>query len=145
MPGKIIPDNLVERLTREGKSDGEIVAYLRDHEHITVTRQGISAWRRRRGDQKRVMPPRAIPWKLRQEHLQTEPARVIRWHARVTRGETLSDGDRLRYEKAIKHLEEHDLVFHYDRDTEQGWFLVPRRPGIDKGIVLEPKVPVSQQ
>lgn len=137
MPGKILPDKLVEQLMRSGKTDGEIVKHLRDQENIAVTRQAISAWRRRRGDQKRVMPPKAMPWKLREEHLQTEPARVIRWHARVERGEELTLPDRVRYERALKHLRENDLVFHYDAETEQGWFLVPRRPQ-DTGIVREP-------
>lgn len=139
MPGKIIPDKLVERLAREGKTDGQIVTYLRDHENIVVTRQAISAWRRRRGDQKRTMSPRAMPWKLRSEHLQTEPARVIRWHARVERGDPLSPADRVRYERAVEHLKENNLVFHYDPSAPQGWFLVPRRKGIDLGLVREPE------
>lgn len=138
MPGKILPDNLVARLMREGKTDGQIVTYLREHENIAVTRQAISAWRRRLGERKRPMAPRAVPWKLRPEHLTSEPARVVRWHARVERGASLSHGERQRYEKALAYLRENDLVFHYDPDSEQGWFLVPRRPGIDTGVVRVP-------
>lgn len=140
MPGKILPDSLLEQLGRRGFTDGEVVKYLREHENIVVTRQAISAWRRRRGEQKRQMPPRAIPWRLRPEHAQSKPARVIRWHARVERGEPLTEEERARYEKALKLLRERDVVFHYDRDTEQGWFLVPRREGIDNGVVREPHV-----
>lgn len=138
MPGKILPDDLVSRLMCEGKTDGEIVAYLREHENISVTRQAISAWRRRRGERKRQMAPRAIPWNLRPEHIMSEPARVVRWHARVERGDRLSHDERARYEKALNFLRERDLVFHYDPDTPEGWCLVPRRPGIDTGVVRVP-------
>jgi len=138
MPGKILPDGLIARLMREGKTDGDIVRYLAEHEHITVTRQAISAWRKRRGDDMRPRPPKAMPWKLRPEHRQTEPARIIRNHARLERGDTIPEGDMDRYRRAIARLEETGTVFHYDPDTEQGWFLVPRRKGVDKGIVREP-------
>lgn len=124
---------------REGRTDGQIVKHLQTHENIYVTRQAISAWRKRRGADMRPLSPKAVPWNLREEHRQTEPAKVIRWHARVERGEELSPADQVRYDRALEHLRAHDLVFHYEPDTEQGWFLVPRRPGVDTGIVRVPE------
>ena len=142
MPGKILPDHLVQRLLREGKSYGEVVRYLEEHENIVVTRQAISAWRKRRGDDMSFLSPQAMPWKLRDEHRQLEPAKVIRWHARVERGDALTPADQRRYDRAMAHLREHDAVIHYDPDTEQGWFLVPRREGVDTGVVRDPNASV---
>lgn len=141
MPGKILPDKVLEALMREGKTDGQIVKYLAEHHAITVTRQAISAWRRRRGDDMRPLPPKAMPWRLREEHRQTEPAKVIRWHARLERGEKLGPEDQARHDKALAVLAERNAVFHYDASTPQGWFLVERRPGVDTGIVRDPSVP----
>ena len=38
----------------------------------------------------------------------------------------------------LRRLSELDAVVHYDPDTEEGFFRVPRRHGIDKGLVREP-------
>ena len=143
MAGKVLPDSLLLRLMREGKTDGQIVRYLAEHEDITVTRQAISAWRKRRGDDMRPQAPKALPWTLRPEHRQLEPARVIRWHARVERGEELDPADRVRYDRAMKRLQDDRVVIHYDPDTPQGWFVLPRREGIDLGIIREPDVAVA--
>lgn len=138
MPAKILSDSLLGRLMREGKTDAQVVRYLAEHENITVTRQAISAWRKRRGQDMRPLSPRAMPWTLREEHRQLEPAKVIRWHARVERGDPIPDADRVRYERAIAVLKERDAVFDYDPNSDHGWRLTPRRPGVDTGIIREP-------
>lgn len=139
MPGKILPDKQLEQWMREGKTDTQIVQLLQQHPHfITVTRQAISAWRKRRGLQMRPQAPSAMPWRLRPEHRQMEPARVIRLRARLDRGETIPAEEQARLDKAVEYLDSVGGVFHYDPDTLEGWFVVPRRPGVDTGLVRVP-------
>lgn len=141
MPAPVLPEQTLHRLHREGKSDSQILAYLAEHENVHVTKQAISNWRKRRGIEKATFAKSSFPWTLRPEHRSLEPAKVIRWHARVQRGEPLTPSDRARYERALAHMRAGDLVIHYDPSTERGWMLVPRRKGVDKGIVREPDAP----
>lgn len=137
MPGKLLPDHKLQRWLAEGKSYGEIVRLLEEEDNIVVTRQAISAWKRRRGEEMNPQPESAMPWRLRPEHRQMEPARVIRLWARRQRGDDLRPEDEARLTKAVAHLEAVGGVFHYNPDTAQGWWITPRRPGIDTGIVRE--------
>lgn len=140
MPGKKLPDALIDRLTREGKTDREILEYLEKHENIVTTRQALSIRRRRRGDGMRPAVTSSIPWKLRQEHTATEPARAIRWHARREAGLPLSPTEERRLDRVVDHLAEVGGVLHYDPNLPDGWVIVPRREGVDTGIVRDPKV-----
>ena len=85
MPGRILPDDLLRRWTREGKTDREMLDLLEDQLNISVTRQAISAWRKRRGMEMNSQPPQAMPWRLRPQHRAAEPARAIRLYARRER------------------------------------------------------------
>lgn len=142
MAAKLLPDYLLERwMDMEGKTDREILSLLAG-EGIYVTRQALSAWRTRRGaERRRPARPRVIPWHLRPEHRMTEPARAIRAYAQRERGEHLSSEVEERLERVLGHLRRVDGVFHYDPDTEEGWFVVKRREGVDLGIVREPDAP----
>lgn len=133
---------------RSGLKDTQIVERLDREHHIRVTRQAISAWRKRRGMNMQPQPPRAMPWDLRPEHRTLEPARAIRLYARRERGEKLPPEEQERLDRALANLDAvkdepgfggRRGVFHYERDTDEGWFIVPRRPGVDHGIVREPK------
>lgn len=139
MPGKVLPDKLIEQWMRSGKTDAEIVRLLVAQENISVTRQAISAWRKRKGMGMKAQPPRAMPWDLRPEHRAMEPARTIRNFARVQRGETLPAEEQQRLDRALAYLDSVGGVYHYDPSFEEGWFVVPRRPGVDDaGIVRVP-------
>lgn len=140
MPGKILPDKALEQYLRSGLKDTQIVARLRKDHDIAVTRQAISAWRKRRGMEMRPQSPRAMPWRLRPEHRQMEAARAIRLYARRERGEPIPPEEQARLDRTLAHLEEADGVFHYDPDSfpDTGWVIVRRRPGVDHGIIREP-------
>jgi hypothetical protein len=138
MPSKIIPDKTVEQLVRSGETDGRIVTWLAEHENITVTRQAIVAWRKRQGASMRPMVDRAVPWKLRPEHVSTEPARAIRWYRRRDEALPLSANELERLERVERHLASVGGVLHYDATTPAGWVIAPRREGIDRGIIREP-------
>lgn len=148
MPGKILPDNQIEQWVRAGKKNTEIVRLLEERYHITVTRQAISVWRNRHGDDMAPKPPKRMPWKVREEHRQTTAARAIRASLRQAAGETLPAEEALRLAHATEHLKRiaeeqgwrHGAVFHYDPEAvEGGWLVVERRAGVDTGIVRDPK------
>jgi len=96
MPGRILPDDLLRRWTREGKTDREMLDLLEGQLNISVTRQAISAWRKRRGMEMNTQPPQAMPWRLRPEHRAAEPARAIRLYARRERGDAIEPEDEAR-------------------------------------------------
>lgn len=139
MPAKKIPDELVERLyEEEGLTATEIVEYLRVHMGIEVSREALSMWRKRRGLDRNPAHPKRIPWKVRPEHGVTVEAQAIRSHSRREDGLPV-DKERTRILASMeRRLYPQGLVIHYDPDTEQGWWYVPARPGIDLGLVREP-------
>lgn len=141
MPGKTLPDDRVKALVESGKTDTEIRNILESEDGIKVTRQAISAWRARRN----VGSPPAeqlasIPWKLRPEHLMSEPARAIRYRARLDAGLHVPPEDLARVQRVEQRLAEVGGVLTYDRNTPSGWAIVPRRQGVDKGIIREPEI-----
>lgn len=138
MPAKKLPDALIDQLVRDGKSDREILDYLEEHENIVATRQALSIRRKRRGDGMRPRVPPAVPWKLREEHAKTAPANAIRWYARREAGLPLSPEESIKLERMVAHLDLKGGVLHYEPELPGGWRIVPRRDGIDTGIVRNP-------
>ena len=87
----------------------------------------------------RPMVEHAVPWTLRPEHVNTEPARAIRWYRRRELGLPLSDIETTRLDRVVAHLDHAGGVLHYEPTAPQGWVIAPRRPGIDLGIVRVPQ------
>lgn len=76
-----------------------------------------------------------VPWSpIRPEHQKDHLLTMLRTWARVNAGDaTLPDAARDRYERFAARLERDHLVVDYDE--ESGFSLVPRRPGIDAGLI----------
>lgn len=129
MPKKIIPDYKVKQLLRAGKTHQEIVDVLFREDNISVTPQAISAWAKRNGIDVESRNRTGYPWRIAPEHRQMLPVRVIQWYNRREAGEKLPAGAERRLNAALKKLQENDAVFHYDADTPEGWWTVPRQPG----------------
>lgn len=143
MPRKVIPDNEVEQLLRQGLSQVRVSEILREEFHIDVTPHAISMWRRRRGLPKVKARPDIIPWPVRTGHSSLWPAKMLRALARREAGEQLPGRVGVDLDRWLSKLDDGDLVVTYDPDTEQGWFYVRRRPGVDVGYVANPDVPVA--
>ena len=80
-----------------------------------------------------------LPWTIHKEHHSLAIPRALRLAMRVQEGDqTLSPELRKIGEGFLRKLEEMDAVVHYDPDVEPYFFRVPRRPGIDGGLVREP-------
>lgn len=81
----------------------------------------------------------AIPWyPIRAEHRNRHLARMLRAAGRRERGEQSAEVVEAQLNLFLRSAKELDFVVHYDPDTEQGWFRVPRRKGIDTGLIRDP-------
>lgn len=146
MPAKLIPDNEVEQLIRQGKTDREIVEYLENNQGLVVTEGALRVWRYRRGlEPRRARYNDLIPWRVKLNHTHLYVPKLLRFEARRRQGLELNPRDAARLEKFKQNLAEafdgRGGVVHYDPETDQGWWIVERRPGVDTDIIRNPDVP----
>lgn len=106
---------------------------------IYLSPNTISMAKRRYGLSVRDPYDDLLPWVVHLDHRSLYPAKMLRLEGRRRRGQEL-DPDRLRYLDNWKHKMEQDgTVVHYEYDTEEGWFYVPRREGIDQDLIRDPR------
>lgn len=127
-----------EQMLRAGKTQREVA------DHFGVTQAAIST-AIRRGRIKGITYNRVpvegsgIPWSpILPEHRNRHLVRMLRAAARRRAGKKNLDAIEAQFEIFLRKMEELDAVVHYDPGTPEGFFRVPRRPGIDKGLVREP-------
>ena len=83
-----------------------------------------------------------FPWKrIKAEHRNRYLATMVRAYTRREAGLPLSAIAEERLSRFLESAERDGFVVHYDPDTEQGFFRVPRREGVDTGIVRDPAIP----
>lgn len=145
MPARLIPDSEVDQLMRQGLTDREIADFLYKEHNISVTPNAIVAWRRRHG--KKPKRPRyndLLPWRVREEHIYDYIPRLLRFEARMRQGLPVAPKDQANvrlFKQKLDGAFPGGGVVHYDPDTEQGWWVVERRPGIDTDLIRNPEVP----
>ena len=137
---KIQDEAEVIRWIEEGKTYQWISdEYKRKYNIVTVP----SLWsnfRRRKGLERRIARnDDLIPWAVNPEHRWGYPLAMLRVEARKRAGMELREVDDVRLEAWKANLEESNAVVHYDPDTDEGWFYVPRRKGIDRDLMREPE------
>lgn len=74
---------------------------------------------------------RAMPWRVSEEHQNKYLARMLRAYHRHEQGLTNAPPLARMLESFLRSAAEQDFVITYRADTEDGFFRVPRRPGID--------------
>lgn len=135
-----LDDSEVEQLLRAGAAQLEVVRMYRDR-GVDVTQsaisQAISSGRIKVNTDRNSG---GIPWKLRPEHRHLHAARMLRTLARLEAG--LEVGPSLLDQARTwrEGLEIENSVITYDPETKEGFWRVPRRPGIDTGWVRDPNV-----
>lgn len=145
MPGPKLPREQVLRWLSQGITQQEIVRML-EAEGIEATQSAVSMLKLRHasGEREASMRTRVradlVPWQLRPEHRQLHAAKMLRAKSRLDRGEPISPVQRRQLETWLAGLEAEDAVIHYEPDTDQGFWRVPRRPGIDTTIIRDPAV-----
>ncbi|WDS51745.1 immunity repressor [Streptomyces phage Triumph] len=96
-------------------------------------------FRKRRGLDRRITRnDDLIPWFVKEEHRWKYPVAMLRVEARLRDGQDLSETEQARLASWKEMLSEEKAVVHYDPDTEDGFFYVPREPG-DTDIIRAPK------
>lgn len=90
------------------------------------------------------LPPRSlhsnplIPWKVRREHQRKWTHTQLRNENRRRNGMPVNEAKLMELERWKIGLEKAGAVVDYRRDTEEGYFLVPRRDGIDTDLIRVP-------
>ena len=149
MSAQKLDDKEVEALLRSGWSQVAIVEMYRQR-GIDVTQSAISqAIASGRIKMDTNVSTGALPWPLKPEHRHFHAARMLRTQARLDKGMEIGLTLRRQVETWIEGLELEGSVIHYDPDTEEGFWRVPRRNGIDLWWVRDPTVddaglPVTQ-
>ena len=125
--------NEAEQLLRSGHSQTEVA------ERFGVTQAAISMAISRGRIKHETGVRRLLPWKnVKQEHLRLNVPRQLRAAMHLVAGDTQPPIVESQARRFIDELNRMDAVIHYDPDVAPYWFRVPRRPGIDNGLVREP-------
>jgi hypothetical protein len=147
VPASIIEnDGEVERWFEQERPYSYMIEQYETKYHKKTT---IAYWSKQRD--RRGYPPRNVrdkklmPWRIANEdHLHTEDPTNLRREARLRAGKTVGEDPEYQA-KALRELEQwkerldaEGAVVHYDPDTDEGWFWVPRREGVDLDLIREP-------
>ncbi len=136
---KIQDESEVLRWFEEGKPYEEMREIYRTKYNIETSQSLWSAFRRRKGlDRRNIRDEDLIPWTIQDEHRWLHAPKMLRAEARLRAGLEVSEANQDELEAFKERLEHTDRVVYYDPDTEEGFFYVPRRPGIDDDMVRKP-------
>ncbi|MEU7400097.1 hypothetical protein [Streptomyces sp. NPDC044948] len=140
MPAKKIQDDgEVIRWFEQGWTYDEMSAeYLRKY-NIEMKPSAWGNFRYRKGLARRIARDDVlIPWAVKKEHRTLYPLMMLRLEGRKRAGLPIDEDKRKRLESWHQMLKEENAVVHYDPDTTEGFFYVPREAD-DKDIIREPE------
>lgn len=142
MPAHSKVQNMTEALRwlEEGKPYRWMVEEYRRKYNIETTISMWAALRRRHGIDTRIVRDEAlIPWYVKPEHRHSHAVGMLRAEARRRAGKQLTPHMEEMLNAWLWGLANDGTVVHYDPDTKEGWWYVPRRQGVDKDLIREPK------
>jgi hypothetical protein len=147
MPASKIQDQAeVIRWFEEGRTYDYMTEQYREKYGIETVPSMWGNFRRRNGLKRRlVRDDGLIPWEVKVEHRRLNPIAMLRAAARQRAGEELSERDAERLPGWLRTREQTDTVVHYDPDTDEGFWYVPRRPGVDMDLIREPEHKTSSR
>ncbi|MGW1040054.1 hypothetical protein [Streptomyces sp. NPDC002547] len=133
MPKRKIQDEReVIRWFEEGRTYQWMIDEYRRKYNIETVSSMWGNFRRRKGLDRRITrDDDLIPWAVNEEHRWLYPLAMLRVEARRREGRPLTESDEARLESWKAMLEEQGAVVHYDPDTEDGFFYIPRQEGDD--------------
>ncbi|MGA5019237.1 hypothetical protein ACPCAA_17695 [Streptomyces griseoincarnatus] len=139
-PRKIQNESEVIRWFEEGRTYEWMQQTYREKYNIETTVPMWAAFRRRKGlDRRNLRADNLLPWKVKAEHRHLYPAIMLRCEARLRAGRELNERDTKRLANWKTMLDEDKLVVHYDPDTTEGFFYIPREER-DTDLIREPQV-----
>lgn len=137
---KIVDEGEVVRWIEEGRTYKWMCEeYLRKYD-LQVSPSMFSNFRSRRGlDRRSARNDELIPWEVKREHRWRYPLAMLRYEARRRAGFDIDPEKLDQLEAWVSHLREDGVVVHYDPDTEDGFFYVAPRDGIDTDLIRVPE------
>ncbi|ATI18969.1 transcriptional repressor [Streptomyces phage Tefunt] len=139
---KIVDEAEVIRWFEEGRTYAWMIEKYKEKYNIETVPSMWGNFRRRKGlDRRIVRNDDLIPWFVKDEHRWAYPLRMLRTAARAAEGKKpLTEEDQYRLSNWLKMLKDEKVVVHYDPDTEDGFFYVPRQEGDgDDVLIHQPK------
>lgn len=134
------------RMMEDGSGPTDMVRFYKSKYDLETSVSMWNNFRRRHGiDGQLVWDPEVIPWKVEDEHSHKYEAIRLRQYARRKAGKSFYEKVPGELDAFVRGLEKDDAVVHYDPDTDDGFHIVPRRPGIDTGIVRVPEKVTRRQ
>ncbi|MFE0771955.1 hypothetical protein [Streptomyces sp. NPDC058861] len=146
MPASKIQDKTeVLRWFREKRTYDWMVQQYKEKYGISTTVPMWAAFRRRNGlDRRNARADDLIPWKLREDHRHLYPVMMLRAEGRLRAKKPVSEAIMKKLASWKQSLEEDNLVVHYDPDTEDGFFYIPREDQ-DTDLIREPMEKTGNQ
>lgn len=136
---KIVDETEVIRWFEEGRTYDWMTDQYMEKYGIQTTPSMWGNFRIRRGlDRRNVRNDDLIPWAVKTEHRWAYPLAMLRSEARLRAGEPLRDIEAVRLAGFKRGLEQDGVVVHYDPDTDEGFFYVPARKGVDTDLIRVP-------
>lgn len=143
---KIVSEQEVLKWFDEGRTYAWMVEQYRVKYNLEVGQSMFGNFRKRRGlDRRIVRDDKLIPWEVKPEHRYAWPINMLRIEARRRAGGQLTERERENVDGWIRRMKRDGAVLHYEPDTEQGWFDVAPRPGIDTDLIRVPDRPTTKQ
>ncbi|MGW2770170.1 hypothetical protein [Streptomyces sp. NPDC001275] len=136
---KIQDEQEVIRWFEEGRTYQWMIEEYKRKYHIETVPSMWGNFRRRRGLDRRITRnDDLIPWEVKEEHRYKYPVAMLRLEARVRDGRQLTANEQGRLDSWKEMLAEENAVVHYDPETDDGFFYVPRQEG-DDDLIHRPK------
>lgn len=134
---KIQSEQEIQRWFEEGRTYRWMAEeYLRKYD-IQASPSMFSQLRRRMGwDGRQASSNELVPWAVRPEHRWANALQMLRAEARRRSGREMSPIMAARLESWKESLGEMDAVVHYEPDSQQGFWYVPREG--DEDLVRRP-------
>lgn len=142
---KIVNEQEVIRWFEEGRTYQWMIEEYRRKYNIETVPSMWGNFRRRRGLQRRIVrDDELIPWEIKRDHRWNYDLQMLRVEGRRRAGAELRESDVQRVNSWLAKLEEAQAVIHYEPETEEGFFWVPREPG-DDDLIRRPKSGLTQR
>ena len=139
---KLPSESIMAGWVENGMTHEEIAKRISEDIGEPVSRTSVSGALSRAGYTKRLRYDDYIPWtpvslKHNSAYQLTMLRIGARMHADHESAGKVTVGEKKRFNKWVKELQDKGLVVHYDYNTPDGFFYVPRRSQ-DTGLVRSP-------
>jgi hypothetical protein len=143
---KIVDESEVIRWFEDGWTYAEMADEYRRKYNIETVPSMWGNFRRRKGLDRRIeRNDDLIPWAVERDHRWAYPLMMLRTEGRRRAGLEVAESMTGRLDRWLEQMTKDDTVIHYDPETEEGFFYVPRRKGVDMDLIRVPERKTTQR